>query len=147
MSDNITHTVLILALGGSDTLGVVNSHGKLALSRVTTLSSDSTLTNLPSLPDQLFFLISLLLNDIVLGCHVPIEVRLGRLLEQVLLGRQLGNHGLCGERYLFPLWALHIVILVDPAVLILLLVLTIVATTSILIVLAATIARRLFALL
>ena len=131
LSDKVAHTVLILALVGSDALGVVDSRGQLALPRVASSICDSTLANLPSLLDQLFFLGSLRLDEVILGCHVAIEIRLGRLLEHVFLLGKLRNLSLRRKHYFFPLWTVHMVILVDPAILILLVITSITSVTSI----------------
>ena len=131
LSDKVAHAILILALVISDALDDVDSRGQFTLPRVASLSCDATLANLPSLLDQLFFLGSLLLDEVILGCHVAIEFGLGRLLEHVFLLGEFWNLSLRSKRFLFPLWAVHIVILVDPAILILLVITTVVVTASI----------------
>lgn len=112
----------MLALGGADPLGQIDFLRQLTLPRVSTGGGTAPLPNKAPLVEEVVLLAALLTDLGVLRLHVPVEVRLGRLLEQVLLGRQLGNLRLHREHYLFPLGPLHVVILVDPAILILLLV-------------------------
>ena len=134
LGDNFTHVVLVLSLVGTYALRSINFLGKFALPRVSPSGSPATLTNVPALVDQIVLLLALFRDLGILGLHVAVEVCLGGLLEQVLFGWEFGNFRLSRKHYLFPLWPLHIMVLVDPAILILLLLIVTIVATPVLVV-------------
>lgn len=139
LCNNFTHLVLILALSGTNAFSSVNPLGELALAGVTTWSGHTTFTNLSSVLDQAVLLVTFVLDRGVLCSHFPIKVLLGWLLENIFLCRRFWNWSISLKRYLFVLRSIHVVILVNPRVLVLLLFLTVItALISILLAFATT---------
>ena len=114
--------VVLDALGGIDALSEDTFLGLI------TTGSEATLPDSSPLLDQLIFLVTLLLNQVVLSCHLALELLILWLFEKVFFGRKFWNRSVSCKHYLFPLGTIHVVELVLPGVLVLGLLLAITST-------------------
>ena len=118
MGNDITHLILTLTFGSSDTLRGVYSLCKFTFFGLVT-TTFSSFTYLPSILNQLIFLSPLFCDKSVLGGHLPIEFSLGRLLQAVFGCWQFWDFCIGCKHYLFILNSFEIVVLVDPGVFVL----------------------------
>ena len=112
----------MLSFRRPDPLRQINFLSQFTLSRISPGGRAATLPDIPSLIEEIVFLSALFTDLGVLRLHIAIKVSFGGFFQKVLFGRKVGNLGVDSEHYLFPLGTLHVVIFVDPAILILLLV-------------------------
>ena len=117
--DYFAHLVLILPLCAPDTLGLVDALGQLSFASIVSASSNATFSHILFLLDQLVLLASRFLNAAVLLRHISVELSFARLLKAVLRCWEFFYFCVFRKLNFLVLYALHVVVLVNPAILVL----------------------------
>ena len=117
---NLAHPCLRALLLAPNIASSGNFLIQLALASFVLTGSATTFANSISLLDQFILLAAGGLDQTILIAHGPVELVSVRFNKSVFFGRELRDLGLGRELHLGVLNALHMVILVDPAVLVLL---------------------------
>ena len=115
----LVHLRLRASLLVSDALRHVDLLGELTLACVLLAGATAALANSVPLLDKLIFTLASLLDELVLLGHISVELILCGLLEKVLFSRKLRDDSVFGESDLLVFLALHVMELVDPAILVL----------------------------
>jgi hypothetical protein len=116
--NNFTHHVLACALSSTNAFCHVDTFSQLTLFGLVAVA-EASLTHSAFVFDERVLLGTLILNQAVLKGHFTVKVSLRWLPKNVFFPWQFGHHRLKRKRYFVVLRPVHVVILVDPRVLVL----------------------------